>query len=84
MITPSQEIHEKIDLLLFGKSYPEIHRAKDAPIEMLGPFHRVLYHDPLSSLLSPNPSVAVAHDLVDHLTLPLVPIAYIIDRKLVI
>jgi len=81
---PSQAIHEQIDIALFGQAYPEVHRTKDAPIETLGPLHRILCHDPLYSLTGPFPAVSVAHDLVDHLTLPLVPLVYLIDPKLVI
>lgn len=81
---PSQAIHEQIDLILFGRSYPEVHKAKDAPIETLGPLHRILYHDPLSSLASPFPAVSMAHDLVDHLTMPLIPLIYLIDPKMVL
>ena len=81
---PSQEIHEQIDLILFGKAYPEIHRSKDAPIETLGPLHRILYHDPVYSLASPFPAVSMTHDLVDHLTMPLVPLVYLINPKMVL
>jgi hypothetical protein len=81
---PSQDIHEQIDLILFGKAFPEVHRAKDAPIEMLGPFHRLLYHDPLYSLTNPHPAVSLMHDLVDHLTVPLIPLVYLIDPKMVL
>ncbi len=81
---PNQAIHEQIDVLLFGKAFPEVHRTKDAPITFLGPMHRLLYHDPLFSLLSPFPAVSIAHDLSDHLSTPLIPLVYLINPRLVV
>jgi len=79
---PGQHIHEQIDILLFGEAYPEVHKHKDEPWAWLGPYHRLLRHDPLYSLTSPNPLSSMAHDLADFITLPMAPIVSIIAPEL--
>jgi len=80
---PGQKLHEKIDTIVFGKAYPEVHAAKDAPWEVLGPLHRIVFHDPLYSLLSGHPAVSTVHDIVDVATLPLAPLVALVEPRLV-
>ena len=81
---PNTRIHCQIDKILFGKSFESIHRSKDAPIYFLGPFHHILNHDPIYNLSTENPASAFVHDLADAVTLPLVPIVFLIDPSMVL
>ena len=38
-----------MDRLLFGRSYPKIHREMDKPFKRLGKRHRILFHDPVTA-----------------------------------
>jgi len=42
---PQRWIHECFDLVVFGKSYPEIHHRKDASWKKLGVHHREMNHE---------------------------------------
>jgi len=82
---PSQMIHEMIDKAVFNRTFPEIHRIKDAPFDHLGPLHRILYHDPLYNLfISGNPGPAFVHDIADILTTPAIPILLITNPEYVL
>jgi len=81
---PSQSIHEIIDVALFGETYPDIHLNKDQAIRDWGPLHRIIAHEPFTNLATPFPPSAFVHDAADLLTLPLVPLALMIDPKLVL
>ena len=81
---PSQAVHEEIDRIFFGKAFPEIHRDKDAPFAQLGLFHRLVRHDLTYALNCPEPAVSLVHDAADFLTLPMAPIALLVNPKLVL
>jgi len=80
---PSQTIHETIDVALFGRSYPHIHRNKDYPINEYFIAHRLLHHDPFYNLLTEHPPSAFVHDITDALTLPMVPLLFVLNPKLI-
>ena len=42
---PSQLVHCKVSIELFGRSYYKVHKAIDAAYSFLGRGHRRLYHD---------------------------------------
>ena len=42
---PEREKHLKIDRLLFGKEFPEVHRLLDFGVQQLGPHHRKVTHN---------------------------------------
>jgi hypothetical protein len=42
---PSLAVHCYIDGSFFGRAYPRLHKALDAPFLILGRYHRVLFHD---------------------------------------
>jgi hypothetical protein len=44
-VVPQGWIHEFFDLVIFGRSYPEIHHRKDAAWEKLGKYHRAVNHE---------------------------------------
>jgi hypothetical protein len=48
---PSHKLHKYVDKLMFGKAYPEVHKALDKPCFWLGKKHRILFHDPLSAMI---------------------------------
>ena len=37
--------HKTADWLVFGKAFPEVHKAIDSPWKTLGRWHRIKYHD---------------------------------------
>jgi hypothetical protein len=41
---PQRWVHETLDLIIWGKSYWRLHRAKDSPSQTLGPGHRISRH----------------------------------------
>ena len=51
---PSHSIHELLDALLLGKKKARemraIHDAIDAPVKILGPRHRSMFHDPQTAI----------------------------------
>ena len=42
---PSHEIHRKIDKLILGKEFREVHKILDEPVKWLGKRHRISRHD---------------------------------------
>lgn len=42
---PSHYTHKKIDKIILGKEYPDVHKWIDEPVKWLGPRHRILRHD---------------------------------------
>src|SRR5208337_1082467 len=48
---PSHRVHRAITRLLLGKPHAKVHRAIDYPYKFLGPKHRILFHDPVTSVL---------------------------------
>ena len=48
---PSHRVHREITRLLLGKPHSKVHRAIDFPYKFLGRKHRVLFHDPFTSVL---------------------------------
>lgn len=51
---PSHNVHETLDALMFGskkaKELRLIHDAMDAPVKLMGPGHRRLFHDAQTTL----------------------------------
>jgi len=43
---PPHRSHNYVDKLLFGRSYPRVHKAIDQPCFVLGRKHRRLFHTP--------------------------------------
>ena len=69
---PSRKVHNLLAKILLGKDYDEVNKLKDLPSLLLGPSHRVVFHDPLSNVLigylydDPKALLAaVLHDIVD-------------------
>ena len=81
---PSQVVHEKIDKMIFGQAYPEIHQHKDEPFQQMGLFHRIVRHDPLYAFSCPEPTVSLVHDFADIMLLPFAPVALLVDPRLVL
>ncbi|MGD0424724.1 MAG: hypothetical protein ABSA92_14895 [Candidatus Bathyarchaeia archaeon] len=48
---PSHRVHKEITRWLLGKPHAKVHRAIDYPYKFLGPKHRILFHDPVTSVL---------------------------------
>ena len=71
---PDQETHELVDKLVFGKAFPEVHKATDEPYARLGKLHRIERHDPLYGLSTGQPLVHLLHVLVDWSPLTLPPV----------
>ncbi|RLJ08627.1 MAG: hypothetical protein DRP12_00235 [Candidatus Aenigmatarchaeota archaeon] len=42
---PRHEVHRMVAKAVLGKAYPEVDRFLDWPYKILGPRHRVLFHD---------------------------------------
>ena len=82
---PSHRVHLEIDKVIFGKAFPEVHKAKDEPYATMGIFHRLLYHDPFYNIfISGNPVVATVHDIADAAFLPLAPLALLVKPEFVL
>lgn len=81
---PSQSAHEALDVILFGSAHPDVHRNKDTAIGEMFIAHRLFGHDPFYNLRTSHPPSAFAHDLADLATLPLTPLLWLIDPKLVV
>src|SRR4030067_1667891 len=43
---PKHRVHRYVDKLLYGTSFPEVHRAIDRPYVFLGRKHRKMFHTP--------------------------------------
>jgi hypothetical protein len=41
---PKHKTHKSVDKIIFGKAYPEVHKAIDSGYAFLGPRHRRLFH----------------------------------------
>lgn len=69
---PTREVHRKVDRLILGEEFPEVHRIKDLPAKFLGAKHRRLFHDVdtavlLGAIYGPKAFLsALLHDLADH------------------
>lgn len=48
---PSHRVHKEITRWLLGKPHGKVHQALDYPYKFLGPRHRILFHDPITSVL---------------------------------
>jgi len=48
---PSHKLHRRVDRLILKKSFPKVHIAKDWPYVVLGPRHRILFHDMTTNFL---------------------------------
>jgi len=48
---PDRKIHLLFDKLILGEEHPEVHKFKDAPAKLLGPKHRIYFHDHTTNLL---------------------------------
>jgi len=63
--------HRRLDKLVLGVELPEVHELKDRPYRVLGPRHRILFHDNESNLIlgllfGPKAALSgVLHDLAD-------------------
>lgn len=42
---PSHAVHNYIDRVYLGRTFPRLHRRLDQPIFLLGRYHRTLFHD---------------------------------------
>jgi len=59
-------VHDKINRMLLGKDYDWLNKAVDYPSRLLGPLHRMLFHDPrvdpvLTLLVTGDPEAMIAH-----------------------
>lgn len=50
-MSPSHKTHRKVDKMILGKEFPEVHWYKDKPYKRLGPTHRKVRHDTTTNLL---------------------------------
>jgi hypothetical protein len=41
---PKHKLHRYVDKVIYGKSFPEVHRALDLPYIFLGKKHREVFH----------------------------------------
>ena len=60
----SHRLHRLFTRLLLGRDYGWLHREVDRPYRLLGPRHRILYHDGLTTLyylIRYGPDEALAH-----------------------
>ena len=48
---PSRKTHLTVDQLVFGRTFPKVHRSKDVYARYLGPSHRRVAHDPVSNVI---------------------------------
>ena len=48
---PSHKTHRKVDRLVLGEEFPEVHFYKDRPYKYLGPRHRIVRHDIVTDLM---------------------------------
>lgn len=48
---PPDQVHYKIDKLLFGKEFPDVHNHMDRAWNDLGPLHRLVGHRNMDLLL---------------------------------
>jgi len=68
-------MHERIDLMIFGQSFRSVHELIDAPAKDMGMFHRAIYHDPMTLIMS-DPHlqpIIFAHHMTDIFLTPLMP-----------
>lgn len=42
---PGHRLHRLVDRLFLGREYPLVHRLADYPYRLLGPRHRILFHN---------------------------------------
>lgn len=69
---PSHEVHRKVEELVFGRSFPKVDRAIDAPFLIMGRGHRKLFHDYLTAayvsyVVCGDPLPGVLHLTTDRL-----------------
>jgi hypothetical protein len=70
---PSHRVHRAITTWVLGKHHGKVHKAIDYPYKFLGSKHRILFHDPLTSVLVARvvskekdaSSAAILHVLTD-------------------
>lgn len=63
---PSRRVHNNINRILLGRDYDWLNKAVDQPSRLLGPLHRMLFHDPhvdplLTLLVTGDPDAMIAH-----------------------
>lgn len=68
---PDHRVHRFIDRAVLGREYPWVHRFMDKPYRLLGPRHRILFHDAgtVVLLMAVDPGAglsALLHIVADH------------------
>lgn len=65
---PSRRIHKLVDQILLGKDYEWLHKYIDNPSKYLGPYHRILFHNPaidplITAIITDDIDAAISHYL---------------------
>ena len=65
---PSRKIHRLVDQILLGKDYEWLHKMIDYPSTLLGPYHRILFHNPaidpiITAIITGDVDAGISHYL---------------------